>query len=80
MTTTSLVSADRREAYIKALSKLTRAAHELHQALGYEMTHYVEQEAVAHTMDGRLNNVAFLVEDAKSLVNLLKPGRTPKNG
>lgn len=77
MTTTTTT---RRGAYLKALSKLTRAAHELHQALGYETIHDVEHEATAHCLDGKLNNVAFLVEDAKSLVNSLKPSRSDSNG
>jgi hypothetical protein len=63
----------RRSKYLKTLGNLARASHELHQALGYEMIHDMDQEAARHCLDGKLNNVAFLVEDAKALVNSLKP-------
>jgi hypothetical protein len=62
----------RRDVYIKALAKLARATYELHVALEYERIHDVEQTATAVVLDGKLNNVGFLVQDAKDLVGHLR--------
>ena len=58
----------RRDKYVKALRALAEASQQLHAALEYERVHDVEHEATAAVLDGKLNNVMFMAQDAKDLV------------
>lgn len=58
----------RRDKYVKALRALADASQQLHAALEYERIHDVEHLATAAVLDGKLNNVQFLAQDAKDLV------------
>jgi hypothetical protein len=56
----------RRDKYVRALRALADASQQLHAALEYERIHDVE--ATTAVLDGKLNNVQFLAQDAKDLV------------
>lgn len=65
----------RRDRYVKALRALADASQQLHAALEYERIHDVEHEATAAMLDGKLNNVQFLAQDAKDVVANLRRDR-----